>query len=130
MKRKVLVSMLCASMIGSMMTGMTVSADEPVTLDLYLDFTWFPTDSWTGIIPETLTENGGVTFDVTRSADDSQLGLMIASGDLPDVIFTCLLYTSFQAFRQIPGRQIPVLETGSMMPDRPIRSRNRSLKCW
>ena len=88
MKRKVLVSMLCASMIGSMMTGMTVSADEPVTLDLYLDFTWFPTDSWTGIIPETLTENGGVTFDVTRSADDSQLGLMIASGDLPDVIFT------------------------------------------
>ena len=51
MKRKVLVSMLCASMIGSMMTGMTVSADEPVTLDLYLDFTWFPTDSWTGIIP-------------------------------------------------------------------------------
>lgn len=81
MKRKVLVSMLCASMIGSMMTGMTVSADEPVTLDLYLDFTWFPTDSWTGIIPETLTENGGVTFDVTRSADDSQLGLMIASGD-------------------------------------------------
>lgn len=88
MKRKVLVSMLCASMIGSMMTGMTVSADDPVTLDLYLDFTWFPTDSWTGIIPETLTENGGVTFDVTRSADDSQLGLMIASGDLPDVIFT------------------------------------------
>ena len=45
MKRKVLVSMLCASMIGSMMAGMTVSAEEPVTLDLYLDFTWFPTDS-------------------------------------------------------------------------------------
>ena len=62
MKRKVLVSMLCASMIGSMMTGMTVSADEPVTLDLYLDFTWFPTDSWTGIIPETLTENGGDVY--------------------------------------------------------------------
>lgn len=88
MKRKVLVSMLCASMIGSMMTGMTVSADEPVTLGLYLDFTWIAIDSWTGIIPEELTKNGGVTFDVTRSADDSQLGLMIASGDLPDVIFT------------------------------------------
>lgn len=88
MKKKVLVSMLCVSMIGSTMTGMTVSADDPVTLDLYLDFTWYGTDSWTGIIPENLTKNGGVTFDVTRSADDSQLGLMIASGDLPDVIFT------------------------------------------
>lgn len=63
-------------------------AKGEVELDLYIDFTWFPTDSWTGIIPETLTENGGVYFDVTRSADDSQLGLMIASGDLPDVIFT------------------------------------------
>lgn len=65
----------------------TASADA-VTLDLYLDFTWWPVESWTGIIPEELTKNGGVNFDVTRSADDSQLGLMIASGDLPDVIFT------------------------------------------
>lgn len=88
MKRKVLVSMLCASMIGSMMSGMAVSAEEAATLELYLDFTWFQTDSWSGIIPEELTKNGGVHFDVTRSADDSQLGLMIASGDLPDVIFT------------------------------------------
>ena len=59
----------------------TASADA-VTLDLYLDFTWWPVESWTGIIPEELTKNGGVNFDVTRSADDSQLGLMIASGDL------------------------------------------------
>lgn len=64
------------------------NVQDAVTLDLYLDFTWYPVDSWTGIIPETLTENGGVYFDVTRSADDSQLGLMIASGELPDVIYT------------------------------------------
>lgn len=65
----------------------TVAVDA-VTLDLYVDFPWYPVDSWEGIIPEELTKNGGVYFDVTRSADDSQLGLMIASGDLPDVIFT------------------------------------------
>ncbi|MFR8469688.1 hypothetical protein BLA28_04495 [Eisenbergiella tayi] len=69
-------------------TAVSKTANDAVKLDLYIDFTWFPTDTWTGIIPETLTANGGVTFDVTRSADDSQLGLMIASGDLPDVIFT------------------------------------------
>lgn len=66
----------------------SAAAGDAVNLDLYLNFSWFPTDSWTGIIPEELTKNGGVYFDVTRTADDSQLGLMIASGDLPDVIFT------------------------------------------
>ncbi len=66
----------------------SADAGDAVSLDLYLNFTWFPTDSWTGIIPEELTKNGGVKFDVTRTADSSQLGLMIASGDLPDVIFT------------------------------------------
>ena len=34
----------------------TASADA-VTLDLYLDFTWWPVESWTGIIPEELTKN-------------------------------------------------------------------------
>jgi putative aldouronate transport system substrate-binding protein len=93
MKKKLLVALLAASMLGTMMgstiTSMASDAEgDAVTLDLYIDFTWYPTDSWSGIIPEELTKNGGVYFDVTRSADDSQLGLMIASGELPDVIFT------------------------------------------
>lgn len=66
----------------------SASSGDAVTLDLYVNFTWFPTDSWSGIIPEEMTKNGGVHFDVTRTADDSQLGLLIASGELPDVIFT------------------------------------------
>lgn len=114
MRKKWVVPFLVAAMTGIMLTGCADTADDgekslqeteseneqqdeggeslttgdAVQLDLYLDFTWFPTDSWTGIIPEEMTKRGGVQFDVTRSADDSQLGLMIASGDLPDVIFT------------------------------------------
>ena len=118
MKKKLLSLLLCAALLsGCQMTDSTEGADQPadaaqevsqaeeadsaeeetekaempvdvVTLDLYVDFPWYPVDSWEGIIPEELTKNGGVYFDVTRSADDSQLGLMIASGDLPDVIFT------------------------------------------
>ena len=88
MKKKMMALVLCAGMTGSMLAGGVASADEAVTLDLYLNFTWFPVDTWSGIIPEELTKNGGVYFDVTRSADDSQLGLMIASGELPDVVFT------------------------------------------
>lgn len=64
----------------------TVKADK--TLDLFVNFTWFPSDSWTGIIPETITEKTGIAFDVTRATDENQLGVMIASGELPDVIFT------------------------------------------
>lgn len=66
--------------------GSDSSGEE--TLDLYIDFTWFGSDSWTGIIPEEITKRTGVRFNVTRSADDSQLGLMIASGELPDLVFT------------------------------------------
>ena len=36
----------------------TVKADK--TLDLFVNFTWFPSDSWTGIIPETITEKTGI----------------------------------------------------------------------
>lgn len=109
MKRKLVSILLSMVMLGSLMTGCgnaseqekseNVSTDsvdsfgneeqeEEAVLDLYIDFTWFPTDSWTGIIPEEITKNTGVKLNVTRSADDSQLGLMIASGDLPDLVFT------------------------------------------
>lgn len=114
MKKQFLGSLLCLAMAGSLLAGCNMTdstngeetmgkqesavvgseADESlasqdaVELDLFIDFTWFPVDSWDGIIPEELTKNGGVKFNVTRAADATQLGLMIASGELPDVIFT------------------------------------------
>ncbi|MDR1950048.1 MAG: extracellular solute-binding protein [Spirochaetaceae bacterium] len=63
-------------------------AEKPVELDLFVDFTWFEVDSWTGIIPEEITRKTGVKLNVTRAVDNSQLGMMIASGNLPDLIFT------------------------------------------
>ncbi len=58
-----------------------------VDMELYIDFTWFSYD-WVGVIPETLTENGGVNFKVAHSVKDEQLGTWIASGDLPEIIWT------------------------------------------
>ena len=70
-------------------TEAAAEEEKDVTeLDLFINFTWFPTEEWSGIIPEALTEGGGVRFNITRAADSSQLGVMIASGELPDVIFT------------------------------------------
>lgn len=55
-------------------------------MSLFVNMTWFWTDKWEGIIPEAITEKTGVSFDVTRAADGQQLGLMIASGDLSDMV--------------------------------------------
>ena len=111
MKRKVLAMMLVMGMLGGLLSGCGAqggqdaaatdieaqegdtsaaaqTADGVKTLDLYIDFSWYTGDTWEGIIPEEITKATGVAFNVTRSVDDSQLGLMIASGELPDVIFT------------------------------------------
>jgi putative aldouronate transport system substrate-binding protein len=63
-------------------------AAKPVTLDLFYDFSWVPMDNFTGIIPEEITKKTGVTLNITKAVDSKQLGLMIASNDLPELIFT------------------------------------------
>ena len=66
----------------------SVEADEVVTLDLFANFVWLGTDSWSGIIPEAITEATGIALEITRATDSSQLGVMIASGELPDLVWT------------------------------------------
>lgn len=61
---------------------------EYETLDIFINESWWPVDTFTGIIPDAIKEATGVDLNVTIAADDSQLGLMIASNELPDLIFT------------------------------------------
>ncbi|MHA7963972.1 extracellular solute-binding protein [Paenibacillus sp. CAU 1782] len=67
-------------------TGGTSS--EPVELSIFVNHPWFPVRDWSGSVPELITEKTGVKLKVTIAADDKQLPLMIASGDLPDLVFT------------------------------------------
>ena len=64
------------------------SSNEVVTLNIFINESWWPVDTFTGIIPEAITEATGVTLNVTVTADSSQLGVMIASNELPDIVFT------------------------------------------
>ena len=57
-------------------------------LTVFLNHTWYSTESYTGIIPEEITKATGVTLNPTKAMDSQQLGMMIASGDLPDLVFT------------------------------------------
>ncbi len=68
------------------------SAKEPVTLDVFIDFPWYWTEKFEGIIPEEITKETGVTLAPTRAVDDTQLGIMIASNDLPDLVYTDKLF--------------------------------------
>jgi putative aldouronate transport system substrate-binding protein len=63
-------------------------SSEPVELSIFVNHPWFPVHDWSGSVPEMITEKTGVKLKVTIAADDKQLPLMIASGDLPDLVFT------------------------------------------
>jgi len=66
----------------------SAEAGETVELSLFINHTWYPVSKWEGTIAEEITKRTGVKLNVTVAADTEQLPLMIASGDLPDMVFT------------------------------------------
>lgn len=77
---------------GSSSGTTTETSQEPdqeiVELSLFINHSWYPVSSWEGTVAEELTKRTGVKFNVTVASDSEQLPLMIASGDLPDLVFT------------------------------------------
>ena len=75
---------------GQSESGVSESGKQEkiVELSLFINHTWYPVRSWTGTIAEEITKRTGVRLNVTVAADEEQLPLMIASGDLPDLVFT------------------------------------------
>ena len=69
-------------------TQQTDDTEEAVTLDMFINMGWYPINSFTGIIPEAITKATGIKLDITIASDTSQLGVMIASGEIPDMIYT------------------------------------------
>lgn len=62
------------------------SEDEIITLKLFCDEVWWPYTDWSGRIPDIVTEKFGIKFEVTVPTDVNQLNMMIASGDLGDLV--------------------------------------------
>ncbi len=72
-------------------TGETGQESKDLTkLSVFINESWYPVNSFTGKIPEAIKKATGVDLDVTIATDSSQLGVMIASGELPDLVFTDL----------------------------------------
>ncbi|OZB92317.1 extracellular solute-binding protein [Paenibacillus sp. XY044] len=66
----------------------TPTAQNPLTLKMFIDYPWYPVKEWKGPIADALTQKTGIKLDITVAADATQLSTMIASGDLPDLVFT------------------------------------------
>ena len=61
---------------------------SPVKYSLFLDLAWAPMDVWgSDHVSQEVTKLTGVSFEVTKAQDTNHLGLLLASGDLPDAIF-------------------------------------------
>lgn len=61
----------------------------PVTFDCYIDFDWYGIDTWgKDDVSKKITELTGVSLNVTKSSDLNQLQVLLASDELPEMIFT------------------------------------------
>ena len=78
--------LIVLALILSLSSGVTVALGEPVELKLFVENTWWPVSAWSGRIPEKATEATGVDFEVTVAADENALNMLIASGDMGDIV--------------------------------------------
>lgn len=83
----VLVLLLVAGVSAGFADSEQDTTQDVVKLDIFVDQTWWPVDNFEGIFPEYITEKTGVTLDVTVAADSQQLGIMLSSGTLPDLVY-------------------------------------------
>lgn len=62
---------------------------SPVTLSCYIDFSWYAVDKWgQDDVSKEITKRTGVTLNVTKGTDLNQLQVLLASDQLPDLVFT------------------------------------------
>ncbi|WP_130836385.1 extracellular solute-binding protein [Lachnoclostridium sp. Marseille-P6806] len=66
----------------------TGESGELSKLSIFINMSWYPVDSFTGKIPDAIKAATGTDLDVTIATDSKQLGVMIASGELPDLVFS------------------------------------------
>ena len=62
--------------------------DEPITLDWYINYSWFATPWGENLVSQTITEETGVSvnFITPMGNEEEKLNSLIASDKLPDII--------------------------------------------
>lgn len=61
---------------------------SPVTFSIFIDFTWYLVDTWgKDDVSKEITKRTGVSLDVTKANDPTQIQVLLAGGELPDIVF-------------------------------------------
>lgn len=61
---------------------------SPVTMTLFLDIPYLTVDVWgEDDVSKQITEDTGITFEVTKTVDANQIQVIFASGDYPDIVY-------------------------------------------
>ena len=71
--------------------GETQTSDEGelIELSVFIDHDWFWMDEFGGRpVDDEITKRTGVKLNITKATDAQQLPIMIASGELPDIVYT------------------------------------------
>lgn len=73
---------------GAVDTPSKSSGDDTVTLDWYINYSWFNTGWGSNVVSRTITENTGVdiNFITPQGNEEEKLNAIIESGSLPDLI--------------------------------------------
>lgn len=69
-------------------SGSTGAVGEPEEFTLFVNESWIQVDKWEGSAPEEITAKTGVKFKITKATDANQLAVLLASGNLPDFIYS------------------------------------------
>ncbi len=88
MKKLVSVLLTLALILTGSVIPAALAEEDPITLTLFVDETWWPYTDWSGTMPLWFTEQTGITFDVMVAADTTELDMMVASGTCPDIVVT------------------------------------------
>jgi putative aldouronate transport system substrate-binding protein len=69
--------------------AVTQIALGPITFSIFINHTWFPASEFGSTkLDKEITKRTGVTLNATKASDENQLSVLIASGDLPDLIYS------------------------------------------
>ena len=87
---------LALSLIGGALAETTWDSEnlawktnkDPITFSVFHNMTWAPMDVWgEDHVSQQVTADTGISFEVTKQSDSSQLATYVATGELPDAVF-------------------------------------------
>ncbi len=73
---------------GSKVDPEVQNVQKEIVLSCFINHSWYSVNNFSGIIPGEIARKTGVSLDVTVATDNGQLGVMLASGNMPDLIYS------------------------------------------